>query len=47
MLHGANGVGGSITVEQTRHLANVTVSILVGLACVVYGDGVVGLSLGA
>jgi hypothetical protein len=41
VLHGANGVGRSITVEQAIHIANVTVSILVGLACVVYGDGVV------
>ncbi len=46
MLHGANGVGGSITVEQAIHIANVTVSILVGLVCVVYGDGVVRLCLG-
>jgi len=46
MLHGANGVGGSITVESAIHIANGTVSILVGLACVVYGDGAVGLCLG-
>jgi hypothetical protein len=40
MLHGANGVVGAVTVEQAMHIPNISVSVLVGLSCVVYGDGV-------